>query len=83
MLKELYESKPLKVIPTRVLTTQNYLPLLAQLAEKTPIVNCNITYLAFASLASKSETLTLRDVFLKMLMCTRGVTGEKALEIQR
>jgi crossover junction endonuclease MUS81 len=83
MLKELYESKPLKVIPTRVLTTQNYLPLLAQIAEKTPTVNCNITYPAFASLASKSETLTLRDVFLKMLMCTRGVTGEKALEIQR
>jgi crossover junction endonuclease MUS81 len=27
--------------------------------------------------------LTLRDVFLKMLMCTRGVTGTKAIEIQR
>ncbi|OBT46111.1 hypothetical protein VE00_02806 [Pseudogymnoascus sp. WSF 3629] len=83
MLKGLYESKPLKVIPTRVLTTQNYLPLLTQLSEKHPGVTHNITYQAFASLASKSETLTLRDVFLKMLMCTRGVTGDKALEIQR
>ena len=27
--------------------------------------------------------MTLRDVYLKMLMCTRGVTGEKALEIQK
>ncbi len=34
-------------------------------------------------MASKSETLTLRDVFLKMLMCTRGITGDKALEIQK
>jgi crossover junction endonuclease MUS81 len=43
----------------------------------------HITYPAFASLASKSDMITLRDVFLKMLMCTRGVTGEKALEIQK
>lgn len=83
MLKGLYESKPLKVIPTRVLTTQNYLPLLAHLSSTHPGVAHNITYQAFGSLASKSETLTLRDVFLKMLMCTRGVTGDKALEIQR
>lgn len=83
MLKELYESKPLKVIPTHVLTTQNYLPLLAQISDKSPGISHNITYAAFSSLASKSESLTLRDVFLKMLMCTRGLTGDKALEIQR
>jgi crossover junction endonuclease MUS81 len=83
LLKKTYQSKPLQVIPTRVLTTQNYLPLLAQLQEKQSSMNFNITYAAFASLASKSESLTLRDVYLKMLMCTRGVTGEKALEIQR
>jgi crossover junction endonuclease MUS81 len=65
------------------LTTQNYLPLLAQIKEKQPTMNLNITYPAFAFLASKSETLTLRDIYLKMLMCTKGVTGEKALEIQR
>ncbi|KFY18309.1 hypothetical protein V491_04800 [Pseudogymnoascus sp. VKM F-3775] len=83
MLKSLYESKPLNVIPTPVLTTQNYLPLLTQLSSTHPNTQHNITYQAFSSLASKSETLTLRDVFLKMLMCTRGVTGDKALEIQR
>jgi crossover junction endonuclease MUS81 len=83
LLKTLYEPKPLHVIPTGVITTQNYLPLLAQLKEKQPNRSYNITYIAFASLASKSEALTLRDIYLKMLMCTRGVTGEKALEIQR
>jgi crossover junction endonuclease MUS81 len=31
----------------------------------------------------KSEALTLRDIFLKMLMCTRGLSAEKAMEIQR
>ncbi|KAI9740889.1 MAG: Crossover junction endonuclease mus81 [Claussenomyces sp. TS43310] len=83
LLKNLYESKPLYVIPTRVLTAQNYLPLLTSLRERQPTLKHHVTYAAFASLASKSETLTLRDVHLKMLMCTRGVTGEKALEIQK
>ena len=83
MLKGIYESKHLQVIPTNVITTKNYLPLLSHLREKEPGSEYNITYGAFASLASKSDSLTLRDVFLKMLMCTRGVTGEKALEIQK
>lgn len=83
MLKELYEKKPLKVIPTTVLTSQNFAPLLRSLREASPEEGWYITYPAFASLASKSESLTLRDVFLKMLMCTRGVTGEKALELQK
>ncbi|PSS20438.1 hypothetical protein M430DRAFT_50103 [Amorphotheca resinae ATCC 22711] len=83
MLKEMYEKKPLHLIPTRVITTQNFLPLVNELRAKEPGTDYHITYEAYASLASKSETLTLRDVFLKMLMCTRGVTGEKALEIQK
>ncbi|KAI9884039.1 MAG: hypothetical protein M1823_004176 [Watsoniomyces obsoletus] len=83
LLKSVYESKPLHIIPTKVLTPQNYLPLLAHLRETTPSVDHHITYSAFAHLASKSEFLTLRDVYVKMLMCTKGVTGDKALEIQK
>ena len=83
MLKEQYEKKTLYVIPTEVLTAQNYLPLLTHLRETQPTASHHITYPAFASLASKSDMMTLRDVFLKMLMCTRGVTGEKAIEIQK
>ncbi|KAI2638103.1 ERCC4 domain-containing protein [Xylaria nigripes] len=83
MLKKQYESKSLFVIPTEVLTVQNYLPLLDHLREKEPTLGHYISYPAFASLASKSDTTTLRDVYLKMLMCTKQVTGEKALEIQK
>lgn len=82
ILKERYEGKPLKVIPTQVITAQNYLPLLEHLSKK-DATEYHITYPAFASISSKSDSLTLRDVYLKMLMCTKGVTGEKALEIQR
>lgn len=83
MLKGLYEERTLNVIPARVLTAQNYLPLLQQFRERDPQGGYYISYPAFASLASKSDTLTLRDVFLKMLMTTRGVTAEKAVEIQK
>lgn len=83
MLKKQYESRDLLVIPTEKLTTQNYLPLLEHLRKKDPMAGHHVTYPAFASMASKSETMTLRDVFLKMLMCTRQVTGEKAIEIQK
>ncbi|KAH7376289.1 crossover junction endonuclease MUS81 [Plectosphaerella cucumerina] len=82
-LKRLVEPKPLFIIPTRAITAKNYLPLLRHLRAREPGRAYHITYPAFASLASKSDMMTLRDVFLKMLMTTRGVTGEKALEIQK
>ncbi|KAK4157801.1 hypothetical protein C8A00DRAFT_39809 [Chaetomidium leptoderma] len=83
MLKTVYEGKSLDVIPTRVLTTKNYLPLLKHLRETQPSASHHISYPAFASLASKSNNMALRDLFLKMLMCSKGVTGEKAIEIQK
>lgn len=83
MLKKRYESQPLRVIPTKVITAQNYLPLLKHLRETQPGASHYISYPAFASLVSKSDLLTLRDLFLKMLMCTRGITGEKAIQIQK
>lgn len=83
LLKRLHENKPLDVIPTKVITAQNYLPLLSHIREKNPSASYHVSYPAFASLASKSDTMTLRDIYLKMLMCTKGVTGEKAVEIQK
>lgn len=83
LLKKKYESRPLRVIPTMVITGNNYLPLLKDLRETQPGTDYYISYDAFASLASKSGSLTLRDLFLKMLMCTRGITGEKAMQIQK
>lgn len=85
MLKSLYESKPLYLIPTNALTPTTYLPLLTHLRTHPSHIDksYHITYPSFASLSSKSDTLTLRDVFLKMLMCTRGISGDKALAIQK
>ncbi|EEH44630.2 uncharacterized protein PADG_00919 [Paracoccidioides brasiliensis Pb18] len=85
---------PLLIIPTKHITSpQSYLDLLAYLrsqqnhthnpTQSTRRSTFTVTFPTFSSLASKSEMLTLRDIFLKMLMCTRGVTADKALEIQR
>jgi len=85
LLKSLYEPHPLALIPSSAVSVKTYLPLLAHLrsAPLRPTEEYHVTYPTFGALASKSETLTLRDVFLKMLMCTRGVTGERAVSIQR
>ena len=82
MLKSLYEAKPLRLIPTNLLDASTYLPFLNHLRSTHPNPY-HITYASFASMASKSDSLTLRDVYLKMLMCIRGVSGEKAIEIQK
>ena len=85
LLKSIYESNLLHIIPTTALSPTTYLPLLTHLRSSPQHKdrNYNITFPAFASLASKSDTVTLRDVFLKMLMCTRGISGDKALAIQK
>ncbi|KAG6003228.1 Crossover junction endonuclease mus81 [Claviceps maximensis] len=83
MLKKKYEKQALHVIPSKLITAQNYLPLLEHLRHTQPLQGYHVTYAVFSSLSSKSELMTLRDVFLKMLMTTKGVTGERALEIQK
>lgn len=83
MLQELYKNKTLRIIPSKILHPQTYLPLQTRLRAEQPEQGHYVTFSAFSSLCSKSDALSLRDVFLKMLMCTRGVTGEKALEIQK
>lgn len=71
-------------IPSRgISSTQNYLTLIDELRAQDPSLTYGVTFSTFSALTSKSDVLSLRDVYLKMLMCTRGVTGEKALEIQR
>ncbi|CAG8973296.1 hypothetical protein HYALB_00000058 [Hymenoscyphus albidus] len=83
MLKEKYEKEPLHLIPTPVVTYWNYLPLLKHLKEEQPGTNYHATYQLFQFYSDKTKNLILRDVFLKMLMCTKGVSGTKALEIQK
>lgn len=75
---------PLTLIPSRQLSsTQAYLTTITRLRSENLSTTFGVTFSTFSAIASKSDVLALRDIFLKMLMCTRGVTGDKALEIQR
>jgi crossover junction endonuclease MUS81 len=93
LLRKMYEcpdisssapSNTLALLPSRQISSaQTYLSVLDSLRAQNPSVTYGVTFPTFSAITSKSDVLTLRDVFLKMLMCTRGVTGDKALEIQR
>jgi crossover junction endonuclease MUS81 len=82
-LQEMYEKKSLHVIPSKTLHPDTYLSLQTRFRAEQPDQGHYVTFSAFSSLCSKSDTMRLRDVFLKMLMCTRGLTGERALQIQK
>ncbi|KAL4907999.1 hypothetical protein BDW74DRAFT_189324 [Aspergillus multicolor] len=74
----------LSLLPTRHLSlSTSYLEALSTLRTDNPHITYGVTFPTFCAIASKSDALTLRDIFLKMLMCTKGISGDKALEIQR
>lgn len=78
--------KSVALIPSSNLSSsESYLSTLRELrfSNSAETTTYGVSFSTFSALTSKSDTLTLRDVFLKMLMCTRGITGDKALEIQR
>ncbi|KAL4931173.1 crossover junction endonuclease MUS81 [Aspergillus undulatus] len=96
LLRNMYNTSPspssspsqathtLSLLSTRNLSiSPTYQQTLSTLRTRNPTTTYGVTFPTFCAIASKSEALTLRDIFLKMLMCTRGVSGDKALEIQR
>lgn len=71
------------MIPDNLLDSSTYQAFRKHLNEKFPEKQFNINYPIFSTLVSKSANLNLRDVYLKMLMCVRGISLEKALQIQK
>lgn len=83
MLEGIYARRPLPLIPSNLVDSRTYPALLRHLNTMFPTLRFHPTYADFSSLMSKSGALTLRDVYLKMLMCIRGISVEKAAEIQK
>ncbi|KAF9966765.1 Crossover junction endonuclease mus81 [Mortierella alpina] len=82
-LKRLHESETLYAIPDDAVHRSNYLELQDHLKEKFPDRTYLTSYQAFGSLNGKSDTLAVRDTFVKMLMTIRGVSSEKAVQLAR
>ncbi|KAG0246494.1 Crossover junction endonuclease mus81 [Mortierella sp. GBA43] len=77
------KSEALYGIPDHVIDRKTYLDLQDQLKDKYPDRGYLTSYRAFGLLNSKSDTLVVKDVFVKMLMTIRGIGVEKAAEIAR
>ena len=69
------------MIPESQIDSRTFFNLKDSLAE--PNVYHCVRYQDFAAIASKSASLNVGDVFLKMLMSIKGVSAEKAIEIQK
>lgn len=83
-LTKLYSTQTLYPIPSQLLSSRTYTSsLLPHLSLAHPTCKFYPEYTAFNEMVDKSAQLTSRDVFLKMLMCIKGVSAEKAIEIQR
>ena len=82
-LKGLYEAKDVNVIPSQSFEAEAVTIMLERFRKISPHRVFGITFSVFNAMCDKSDSMSLRDVYLKMLMCIRGVTGEKAIEIQK
>ncbi|KAH7044969.1 crossover junction endonuclease MUS81 [Linnemannia elongata] len=82
-LKAKYLDQVLYTIPDTVIDRDGHLDLIEYLKGKFPGRTYLTSYDAFMKLNSKSDTLTVRDNFVKMLMVIRGVSNEKAIELAR
>ncbi|RVX68181.1 hypothetical protein B0A52_08689 [Exophiala mesophila] len=82
-LKSIYERQDIHVLPATRFEREPMATVMDHARKGSPGTLYGMTFSVFAALCDKSESMTLRDVFLRMLMCTRGVTGEKAVEIQK
>ncbi|KAF9914675.1 Crossover junction endonuclease mus81 [Lobosporangium transversale] len=82
-LRKLYESKALYAIPDEAIDRASYLDLQSHLKATNPDRTYLTSYKSFGALNGKSETIVVRDTFVKMLMTIRGISSEKAMEIAR
>ncbi|KAF9168811.1 Crossover junction endonuclease mus81, partial [Mortierella sp. AD010] len=79
----LYKSETLFAIPDAIVNRSTYLDLQRELKESYPDRTYLTSYRSFSVLNGKSETIVVKDMFVKMLMTIRGVSSEKAMEIAR
>ncbi|KAN0062559.1 Crossover junction endonuclease mus81 [Thecaphora frezii] len=81
MVRAMYKDAELTILPDCVVSRSSYTQLQGQLRAARPDVTYLTTFAAYQSLNGKSASLTLRDVFGKMLLCIRGMSAEKVREM--
>lgn len=82
-LEDLYKTKEIRVVRSNRIVAETYLSMMEGLRKSNPRSTVGITLPAFEALCDKNQAMTLRDVYLKILLCIRGVTADQAIEIQK
>ncbi|CCJ28824.1 unnamed protein product, partial [Pneumocystis jirovecii] len=78
-----YQTQDLYIIPSYHINSQTYIIQKNKINLIYPERSYVIEYSTFSDFLSKTTSLTLGDLFLKMLLTIKGVSPEKAIEIQK
>lgn len=81
-LQRQHENETLYIIPNSALDLKTYPKLKEHLLETEPDKSYHVDYQIFQDMMEKGATVNLKEVFIRMLMCVRGVTAQKALYVQ-
>ena len=82
-LQSRYRDKHIQVVPKKKIEMDSYLTMIEGMRKASPNAILGTTFSTFSALCDKNDSMTLRDVYLKMLLCIKGVTADKAIEISR
>lgn len=74
------QNKALHVIPDDAIHRHSHMALITQLRNAYPDIPYHTSYASFRAL-NKSGSVTLKDVFARMLLCIRGMSAEKVATI--
>lgn len=83
LIEQQYKDRPIYVIPDGKIRFDSYGDLKKFLRNECPDMRFVTSFETFMNMLSKSETLSISDVYIKMLMTVKGVTSAKALHIQK
>ncbi|KAG7798200.1 hypothetical protein KL929_002165 [Ogataea haglerorum] len=82
-IQKFYKHQSLLVLEPRDLKSQHeYGQLLSQVSTDNPGFQCVYNFITFQSLLSKSNMVSVREMFIRMLMTIKGVSLDKAIAIQ-
>ncbi|OBZ86660.1 Crossover junction endonuclease MUS81 [Choanephora cucurbitarum] len=83
LIERIYRNTRLYIIPSHLITRQNYLGLKGACPRRQGEIAYVITYTLYNQLNAKNGSASLHEVYLRMLMTIRGVNAERALSLMK
>ncbi|KAL9933723.1 hypothetical protein V8E36_007381 [Tilletia maclaganii] len=80
---QMHKDKPLHVLPDTILSRPTYLQLQTHLRRTQPSTPHHITFESYRALNAKNGSMTVGEVWARMMLCVRGMSEEKVGEVIR